>query len=140
MAARECRDKVDGQARQQSSPGLEWLASGLGLVLAVSAIGYIVWEGLQRTGFPPVVTVHVERTVETAAGYVVEIRAANQGDTTAATVEVEGGLVRDGQTVETGGVTFDYLPGRSERKGGLFFKRDPRLYTLQIRAKGFVQP
>jgi uncharacterized protein (TIGR02588 family) len=140
MGARGCRDKVDGKAQQQSTLWLEWLASGLGLVLSVGAIGYVVWEGLQRTGLPPVVTVHVERTVETAAGYVVEIRAANQGDTTAAMVEVEGELKRNGETVETGGVTFDYLPGQSERKGGLFFKRDPRLHTLQVRAKGFVRP
>jgi uncharacterized protein (TIGR02588 family) len=140
MTTQECRDKVDGQAQQQSTPWLEWLASGLGLVLAVGAIVYIAWEGLQRTGLPPVVTVHGERTVETAAGYVVEIRAINQGDTTAAMVEVEGELMRDGETVETGSATFDYLPSHSERKGGLFFKQDPRLHTLQIRAKGFVHP
>jgi uncharacterized protein (TIGR02588 family) len=69
-----------------------------------------------------------------------EIRARNRSGHTAAGVVVEGELKRDGQTVETSETTFDYIPGRSERRGGLYFENDPRQMELTVRPKGYANP
>ena len=49
-------------------------------------------------------------------------------------------LGTDGGTIETSDTTLDYLPGRSEREGGLFFSRDPRGFDLRLRPKGYMKP
>ncbi|MDQ4061153.1 MAG: TIGR02588 family protein [Pseudomonadota bacterium] len=134
------RQDGDGKSRDRTTPWLEWVASGIGLVLATGTIGYMSWQAFRADDAPPAVVVRMERIVPGGAGYTVEIRAANRGDATAAQVRIEGELKRDGQTVETSETTFDYVPGRSERKGGLFFNQDPRPLTLELRAKGYAQP
>jgi uncharacterized protein (TIGR02588 family) len=37
-------------------------------------------------------------------------------------------------------LTLDYLPGRSERSGGLFFSRDPRVLRLVLEVHGYQAP
>ena len=127
-------------ARQQGTPWLEWLASGIGLVLALGGIGYLLWDGLTAEGQPPAIQVHAERIVERNPGYTVEIRATNSSPSTAETVVIEGELKRDGQAIETSQATFDFIPGRSEVRGGLYFSHDPRKLTLDFRPKGYVRP
>jgi uncharacterized protein (TIGR02588 family) len=123
------------------TPALEWIASGIGLALAVGTPGFIGREGTQRLqDEPPAIEVRVERIVSHAAGYTVEIRARNLHERTAAEVEIEGTL-RDGdREIATSRMTLAYVPGRSERGGGLFFEVDPRAYSLQVRALGYEQP
>ena len=43
-------------------------------------------------------------------------------------------------TIETSDITFDYVPGHAERKGGLFFRQDPRMHKLELRALGYQTP
>lgn len=132
------QQQTGGAARQ---PWLEWVASGLGLALALGVIGVILWEGLRSEDGPPAVVVQVECVVATAAGYVVEFRAVNRGEATAAKLQVQGELKRGGETIETGEVSFDYIPGHSERRGGLVFSQDPRPpLTLELRATGYAEP
>lgn len=134
----------DGSKRQkgeqQGTPWLEWTASGLGLILAVGGIGYILWEGVTSGGQPPAVQVEVQTIVDRQLGYIVEIRATNRSGNTAAGVVIEGEIKRGGQTVETSETTFDYIPGRSERRGGLYFENDPRQMELTVRPKGYTEP
>ena len=47
----------------------------------------------------------------------------NNGEQTASNVEIEGVLKNGSESVETSGVTIDYVPSKSEAKGGLFFKK-----------------
>jgi uncharacterized protein (TIGR02588 family) len=42
--------------------------------------------------------------------------------------------------VETSETTFDYVPSRSQREGGLVFTADPRGYALTLQAKGYIEP
>jgi uncharacterized protein (TIGR02588 family) len=42
--------------------------------------------------------------------------------------------------VETSQATIDYLPQRSERRGGLFFTRNPEGLDLNLRAEGYSEP
>jgi uncharacterized protein (TIGR02588 family) len=53
---------------------------------------------------------------------------------------VQGDLRSESGTVETSEMTFQHLPARSERKGGLFFTRDPRALRLTVSARGYEHP
>ena len=53
---------------------------------------------------------------------------------------IEGELVAPGAQAETAEAVFDYVPAHSTRKGGLYFKDDPRTGQLTLTAKGYIDP
>src|SRR5687768_10970034 len=116
----------------ERTPLLEWVAAGIGLVLILGAVGFLLWEGLNPQAGPPVLVASAERITRTPGGYVVDVTVENRSRTTAAGVDVEGVVHPAGQEPETASITFDYLPGRSRRTGGLVFQADPRLNPLTI--------
>lgn len=100
----------------------------------------MLYQGLTGESSPPEITIETETIVPGEGGYLVRIRVANRGGSVAAQLTVEGALREGPATVEQSAITMDYLPAGSERRGGLFFSRDPRKYDLQIRAKGYRDP
>lgn len=121
-------------------PLSEWLVALFGLVLVAGSIGFMAYTAIFADDPPPDILVAVEDIARTESGYRVRIRAFNRGGSTGAEVTVEANLKRGGETVETGELTFDYLPPHSERSGGLFFTEDPRTLDLDLRAKGYREP
>jgi uncharacterized protein (TIGR02588 family) len=136
-------DRPRGEARCTdggATPWLEWIASGIGLILALGTLGVITAEMLSGGRPVPAVIVDMEGVVETPAGFVALIRAHNPAGATAAKVEIEGKLRQGDDVLETSRIEFDYVPARSERRGGLYFKNDPRHYRLEARALGYSEP
>jgi len=86
------------------------------------------------------VTVEPLEIIDTEAGFTVRLRVVNLGDETASDVVIEGELKRGDEMVETSETTFPYVPGRSEREGGLFFSQDPRSLAMELRALGYTAP
>lgn len=130
-------------ARQHDASGaspLEWLAAAIGLALLIAAIGYLVYVAVTAPSGPPAITFEQGPMVPSGEGYVVAVVVANEGATTAAEVEIEGALRRDGDVVETSSAVIDFLPRHSRRDIGLFFSSDPRQGRLEFRAKGYVEP
>ena len=122
-------------------PLLEWLAAAVGLLLSLAVVAIIGREALNgEMEQPPAIEVRAERVVPLRSGFLVEVEAANRSGGTAAIVEVEGTLKSGEATVETSTLAFDYVPGHAERKGGLFFKADPRTHSLELRALGYQAP
>jgi uncharacterized protein (TIGR02588 family) len=74
------------------------------------------------------------------AGYLVRFRAVNRGGQTAAGLLVRGDLKGEAEVVETSEARLDYLPGGSERQGGLYFRENPDRFRLEIRARGYERP
>jgi uncharacterized protein (TIGR02588 family) len=141
--ARKEQQAIRNEHRLQdakATPGLEWLASGVGLLLTLGIFASIGWQVLDSATDPPIVRVEIERVMAVEGGYRVEFRARNMTGSTAAQVEIEGTLTGNGNGMETSRAVFDYIPGRSERKGGLFFIRDPRSGRLSLRATGYASP
>lgn len=123
------------------SSTLEWVAAATGLLLTLAVLGLIVVEivtGNDRA--PPSVMVEVDSIARSPAGYIVEVRAVNGSEATAATVQIEGRLKVGEATVEQSQATIDFVPGFSERRAGLLFTRDPRLHELEVRATGYARP
>lgn len=129
-------------ARPRSSvPPLEWVASGIGLLLTVGLVALLAAEALKApSGAPPSIEVRVVEVTPVDRGYVVEFAARNRRHATAAAVEIEGELARPGGEPERSRALLDYVPGHSERRGGLFFRRDPRAHALELRALGYQEP
>ncbi len=143
MAKDDERGKQERGDEEQDSPAkrrLEAIAAAIGAVLALATLGIIVWDGISDQGRPALVTLRAGAVTEHEAGYVVEVVAENSGDATAAALLVEGSLRQGDQVVETSETTFDYVPSRSQREGGLVFTADPRAYALTLQAKGYIEP
>jgi uncharacterized protein (TIGR02588 family) len=127
--------------KQDGTPVLEWISAAIGLVLTLAMLGFIAWQAGKRTGEePPAIKVHVQQILSAGDGYVVEFAARNLSPATAAAVQIEGELVEGERVIATSQVTLDYVPGNSERRGGLFFRENPRAYDLEIRALGYAKP
>lgn len=135
MAQRKVKDR-----KADAKPWLEWIASSFGLLVALTLVGVLGWDALRQDGALPAVRVETGTITRHAHGYTVEIRTSNATLATAADVEIEGVLSRDGRAVETARARLDFVPGSSIRRGGLFFANDPRAYELKVRALGYAQP
>ena len=116
-------------------PLLEWIASAVGLILALGVMAVIARDAFNGSSeMPPDIRITALRVQQIGAGWVVEFEARNASAVTAAQVAVEGRLP-DGETATA---TIDYVPGRSARRGGLFFRREPR--GAELRALGYQDP
>ncbi|HEU4560036.1 MAG TPA: TIGR02588 family protein [Longimicrobium sp.] len=118
----------------------ESVAAALSTALVLGVIGYLAYEAVARPHTPPAVEVVQESVQRAGSGWVMEFRAYNQGFSTAAAVTVEGKLEKDGEEVETSEAVLDYIPGRATRRGGLFFREDPRAHQVELRAMGYQEP
>jgi uncharacterized protein (TIGR02588 family) len=127
-------------ARGAQVPAAEWVVAALGAALVAATIGYLVWLALGRDQAPPEVQVVVGDVVALEHSFLVAFRAVNTGGSAAAALVIEGELEGPGGVVETAQATIDYLPPRSARSGGLFFRNDPRVHALRLSPKGYVEP
>lgn len=131
----------EDKRKDSGTPILEWISVAIGFVLTLAMLGFIGWQALTSTGEePPAVEVRIERIAPAAGGWVVEIAAVNSSPATAAAVQIEGELKEGERVLATSQMTLDYVPGNSERQGGLFFRDNPEAYNLEIRALGYAKP
>lgn len=129
------------QKKRSGTPLLEWVASGIGLLLILSMLALLLREALSgEAGQLPAIDVAIQRIAPAGFGFVVEIEAVNRSGGTAAGVEIEGLLKSGGAPIETSSAVIDYVPGHSRRGGGLFFREDPRRHQIEVRALGFQTP
>lgn len=134
-AARETRG-----SQASDTPRLEWLLGALGALLLTGAVSYLVHHGLTRDDGPGAIRANVLDIRAAGDAYVVRFTAQNEGDETLAQLHLTGRLMKDGKETETARATIDYLPGRSSKEAGFYFRNDPRRYELQIRPEGFATP
>lgn len=124
-----------------ATSALEWISAATGLVLATGMLGFIAWEAFTgRPSAPPAVSVSVENIVSGPGGFVVELKARNHSEATAAAVIVEGELKQGDESVEKSQATISYVPGRSEREAGILFSRNPARFQMEVRAVGYEKP
>lgn len=124
----------------ERAPIAEWAAAGLGLILTLCVLGYLVWDGVTARPGPPALSVSSAQPSRNASGYTVPITVRNDSDATAAAVEVRAVLHLPSRPVEERRASFAYVPGRGEVKGGVVFEQDPRLGLLRISIEGYEEP
>lgn len=123
------------------TPALEWLAGLIGLVLLGFVAFVMTREALEGdTSQIAAIEVAALRIAPAGSGYVVEFEARNRTKGAAAAVTIEGTLKSRDAQIESSTATLDYVPGQGKVTGGLFFTRDPRAASLELRALGFQRP
>jgi uncharacterized protein (TIGR02588 family) len=141
--------RKSSQQGQQETPFSEMVIGVLGLLLVLATIGYLLYQGFQVQDSPEIV-LEVDSVIAQETGYLVEITVTNQGGQTAAGLVVTGNLLpkqtsgdsasSNDQPVESEQVTFDFVPPRSYRQGGLIFSYNPLDYDLELNAGGYTKP
>jgi uncharacterized protein (TIGR02588 family) len=126
--------------KKTRTPALEWLFATIGLFLVVSIIGFLIYEIVTDEKKPPNLNVKIEEIIPQEKGFLIKFTLENTGDETAADVTVEGEIKKAAESIEKSDVTVDYVPSHSEKKGGMFFRENPRNAEFEIRARGYNQP
>lgn len=124
----------------ERTPIMEWIAAALGVLLTVGMLAYLLREGLSERNGPPVLTVATEPPVAAGGGFVVPVVVRNASSATAAAVEIRGTLEQGGRVVEERRLSFTYVPGGGEARGGLVFQHDPRGGRLSVIPEGYEEP
>lgn len=138
--AQDQRDRGKADNPGEAPPLWERVVAALGLLLVLATLGFLLYEGIWGGQAPPDVNVEPQGIFESGESYLVEFKARNDGDQTAANVRITGVLVRDGQVLEQAEVTMDYVPAGSMQAGGLYFRNDPRRGELTLGASGYQVP
>lgn len=121
-------------------PLWERVIAGIGLLLVLGSLGFLMLQGIWGDKSPPDVVLELVRVGDNGNDYLVQFKARNEGGQTAAEVRVTATLVRSGQVVEATEVTLDYVPAGSEQQGGFYFSSDPREGQLELKASGYLIP
>jgi uncharacterized protein (TIGR02588 family) len=129
-----------GQGGPAKTPMLEWLAALIGVIVVATTIAYLLFDAASRGDTPPDIMVRVDEVVPLAEQYLVKFEIYNQGGDAAASLNLEGVLLENGELVETSSATVAYAPADSVRTGGMFFTRNPNEFEIELRATGYEDP
>lgn len=119
---------------------VEWGMATICAAMVVGIIAFLVHQAMIRSEDGPEITITATTTRPAGPGFVVEFVAENTGDSTAANVEIEGILTGPDGVAEEAGVTLNFLPSGSSRRGGLVFDANPADHDLQLAARGYTDP
>jgi uncharacterized protein (TIGR02588 family) len=124
--------KTKRAASSTPRPVLQWVMAGVGAAVTLGAVAIVVWEALQPSS-PPALSARIVAVQSTAAGQVATVRVQNDGDDTAAAVDIQG-VLGD----QTATATLDYVPGHGHARAYLRFDADPRRAAVAV--KGWSAP
>lgn len=120
---------------------LEWTVFACGLVLVVSTLGYLVYEGATMGNDPPSIEVRVGTPEQRTHNFIVPVTVVNHGDETAEGITIEVTLENAGGGEPVRGeLTVAFLPRRATREGWVTFQQDPRAARLTARVLGYEKP
>ncbi|HEV2800098.1 MAG TPA: hypothetical protein VGW12_06365 [Pyrinomonadaceae bacterium] len=121
---------------------LEWTVFGVGLLLVLSALGYLIYDGATMGSDPPSIEVRLGAPEQREHNFIVPVSVTNHGDETAEGVLIEvlleSGAV--GQEPIRGELSIAFLPRRATREGFVTFQQDPRAARLTTRVLGYEKP
>jgi uncharacterized protein (TIGR02588 family) len=119
---------------------LEWSVFGVGLVLVLATLGFLVRESLVGSGGPPEVVARLGAPRASAGGYMVPVEVANVGEGTAEDVTVTVVLEGAGDEREEAQLEIAFLPRDSRRNGYVTFQRDPAGGAVRLGPIAFEVP
>lgn len=112
---------------------LQWACACAGLLITAAAIA-ILASAAFRPQSPPDLSIRALAVRPSTQGWVLEAEVSNQGDLTAAQIQVEGVA-----GAEIAHATLDYVPGHGAKAAVFIFEHDPR-DGAQLRVRGWSTP
>jgi uncharacterized protein (TIGR02588 family) len=137
---RQGHDPGEGGRDDQAPSSWEWVLAGVGLLLLVASVGYLLYYQWSSNDEPPDPAIEVIAIHQQQGRFLVRLRVHNRSHTTAADLRVSGELRQGGQVVERSETEFPYLAAESSHEGGLFFTRDPRALRLELGVESYQVP
>lgn len=120
---------------------LEWIVFAISLVLVVSMLGYLVYDGAVLGDAPPTIEFQLGTPQSRSSRFLVPVSVTNRGDETAESVHIEVVLESGGQEQESAEFEIAFLPRHSTREGWVTFQTDPRsVEEMKARVLGFEKP
>lgn len=126
--------------RSGRPPIAQQLVALFGAVLVAATLGYLSYAAVSGDDSPPDVALEVRSIERNGSDYVVRFVATNSGSRTAAAVQAEARLLRNGRLVEQARATLDYVPATSRKEGGFWFTNDPNQGELRLVVSGYQLP
>jgi uncharacterized protein (TIGR02588 family) len=121
---------------------VEWSVFAVGLVLVVSVLAYLAYEGATMGNDPPIIEVRLGTPEQRTHNFIVPVTVLNNGDETAEGITIEVTLenAASGGEPVRGELTIAFLPRRATREGWVTFQQDPRAARLTARVLGYEKP
>jgi uncharacterized protein (TIGR02588 family) len=119
---------------------LEWSVFAVGLVLVVSVLAYLAYEGATMGSEPPSLEVRLGTPEPRTHNFIVPVTVINHGDATAEGVRLEVLMEKAETEPARGELTIPFLPRRATREGFVTFQQDPRAAQLKARVLGYEKP
>ncbi|MGI9107288.1 MAG: hypothetical protein ACR2G4_13680 [Pyrinomonadaceae bacterium] len=119
---------------------MEWSVFAVGLVLLLSALAYLAYEGATMGSEPPSIEVRLGSPEQRPHNFIVPVTVVNHGDATAEGVAIEVLMENAGTESARGELTIPFLPRRATREGFVTFQQDPRAAQLKARVLGYEKP
>lgn len=120
---------------------LEWIVFTLSLLLVISTLGYLVYDGSTAGNAPPSFEFQLGQPQPQNDYFVVPVKVFNRGDQTAEGVLVEVTLENASTEQEAAEFEIAFLPRHSSREGWVTFRTDPRTVDqMSARVMGFEKP
>jgi uncharacterized protein (TIGR02588 family) len=118
---------------------LEWTVFGLGLVLVLATLAYLIRETFSTASSPPDLVVQLGTPRQVAQGFQVPVTVVNRGDRVAEGVSVTITLAGKAEREEAV-LDIAFLPHRSRREGWVTFRGDPGDGALQVGPVVYTSP
>ncbi len=125
---------------EPSKNRLEWTVFGVGLVLVLATLGFLVRESIAGADGPPDVVVRMGAPRPSKSGWLVPVEITNAGGSTAEDVRVPVFLELPAGPREEAELGIDFLARGSRRNAWVSFRNDPRRGTLTLGALAFGVP
>lgn len=119
---------------------MEWILGAIGAVLFISAVGFLIVEGIRGPDRPGEVVLRIEEILETENTHLVRYSAYNSGSKTLADLHLSARLFDGTSEIDSAQAVLDFLPGNSTRRGGFYLREDPERYRLELRVEGYQEP
>lgn len=119
---------------------VEWSVFALSAIIIALMTGYLAIAAIRGKKIPPDLHITAGAPEATHGGHRIEVNVANKGDVSAEQVRIEVALRRGDEEVELAELDIIYVPRKSERKGWVTFRNDPRCCALTTRAVSYDAP
>ena len=121
---------------------LEWVVFAISLVLVITTLGYLVYDGATFSETPPNIELELGKAQAQAPDrFIIPVTAINRGETTAEGVQIEVTLNSGGKEQENAQFEIAFLPRHSKREGWVTFTTDPRtVEQIEARVLGLEKP
>ena len=125
--------------RELKKNALEWTVFGLGLVLVMLTLGYLIREVVTTGSKLPELVVNLGPPRPVTHGFQVPVTVVNRGDQVAEGVSVMITLATKTEREEAV-LNIAFLPHQSRREGWVTFRSDPGNGDLQVGPVVYASP